>query len=159
MMGVIFEILREAGVRMPRPIGQAVSIMGALVIGEATVSAGLISNPVVIVTALTAISSFVVPPATGFLPFIRIVLLVAANIMGFMGMLLIIAVFLIHMCTLRSFGVSYLSPFSPLDVTDLKDTIIRVPIWAMTTRPRTLTWKDADMTKYRMKINFREKEK
>ncbi|WP_028308810.1 spore germination protein [Desulfitibacter alkalitolerans] len=159
MMGVIFEILREAGVRMPRPIGQAVSIMGALVIGEATVKAGLISNPVVIVTALTAISSFAVPPTTGFMPFIRIILLIAANILGFMGMLLIIAVFLIHMCTLRSFGVSYLSPFSPLDVTDLKDTIIRVPIWAMNTRPRTLTWKDADMTKYRMKINFREKEK
>ncbi|MDK2810279.1 MAG: spore germination protein [Petroclostridium sp.] len=158
IMGIAFELLREAGVRMPRPIGQAVSIVGALVLGESAVRAGLVSNPMVIVTAITAISSFIIPPLGGAMPFFRIIMLIAANILGFMGLALTTAACVIHMCTLRSFGVPYMAPFAPLSGSDLKDTLVRVPIWAMVTRPRSLTWENTDKTKYRMKINFRKKE-
>ncbi|MBZ4646963.1 MAG: gerKA, partial [Clostridia bacterium] len=76
----------------------------------------------------------------------------------FMGLALTTAACVIHMCTLRSFGVPYMAPFAPLSGSDLKDTLVRVPIWAMVTRPRSLTWENTDKTKYRMKINFRKKE-
>ncbi|MFW6022805.1 MAG: spore germination protein [Halanaerobiaceae bacterium] len=158
VMGVIFELLREAGVRMPRPIGQAVSIVGGLVLGQAAVEAGITSNIMVIITALTAITSFVVPSFAGTLPIIRLALLLSANILGFFGMMLTTIIFLSHMCTLRSFGVPYLAPFSPLIGQDIKDTFIRVPIWAMVTRPASIIRNDKDKNNYRMKVDIRTKE-
>lgn len=157
-MGLVFEVLIEAGVRMPSPIGQTISIVGALVLGESIVQAGIVSTPMVIVSALTAISSFIVPALRETMPFFRWLVLIAANILGFMGMMLTAIFLVIHMCTLRSFGVPYLAPFSPLNGLDLKDTFIRIPLWAMFTRPRALTWENTDYTKYRMKIDFRKKE-
>ncbi len=159
LMGLIFELLREAGVRMPRPVGQAISIVGALVLGEAAVQAGITSTPMVIVTALTAISSFIIPPLGGTLPLLRFVLLIAANILGLMGIMLTIIAIFVHLCTLRSFGVPYLAPFAPLDGMDLKDTFVRVPLWMMLTRPKALLPKDKeDENSYRMKKNFITKE-
>ncbi|NLY43367.1 MAG: spore germination protein [Clostridiaceae bacterium] len=158
LMGIIFELLREAGVRMPRPIGQAISIVGALVLGEASVEAGLVSDLMVIITAITAITSFVLPPLGGTVPMIRIALLIGANVLGLVGLGLIAVVFIIHLCTIRSFGVPYMSPFSPLSKEELKDSVIRVPIWEMLTRPRLLTQNNTMHNKYRMKINFRKKE-
>jgi spore germination protein KA len=149
IMVITFELLREAGIRMPRAIGQAVSIVGALVIGDAAVKAGLVSTPMVIVIAITAISSFVVSSIAGTLLFMRIVLMLAANIMGILGILLISIVFFIHMCQLKSFGVNYLSPFTPLSSSDLKDTFVRVPLWAMFTRPKELTWEHGGNAKFR----------
>ena len=156
LMGITFEMLREAGVRMPRPIGQAVSIVGALVLGEAAVRAGIASNPVIMVTAITAISSFMIPSLRGALPIIRIILLIAANILGLMGIFLVVIAFIVHLCRLRSFGVSYLAPFSPLSGDDLKDTFIRLPIWAMWKRPRSVI-KDRE-ERYRMKVDIRTRE-
>ncbi|MFP4015398.1 MAG: spore germination protein [Halanaerobiales bacterium] len=158
VMGIIFELLREAGVRMPRPVGQAVSIVGALVLGQAAVEAGITSNIMVIITALTAITSFVVPSFAGTLPIIRLVLLISANIMGFFGMMLTVIIFLSHMCTLRSFGVPYMAPFSPLIGQDIKDTFLRVPIWAMVTRPASIIRDKDKKNKYRMEIDMRTKE-
>ncbi len=143
-MGITFEFLREAGVRMPRPIGQAVSIVGALVLGESAVSAGLVSNIMVIVTALTAICSFMSPSLGVTTVFLRLINLAASNIMGFLGLTLSLTAFLIHLCSLRSFGVPYTAPFTPLAGADLKDTIIRYPMWAMFTRPRSITRKNVD---------------
>lgn len=157
-MGFVFEILIEAGVRMPGSIGQTISIVGALVLGDAVVQAGLVSTPMIIVSALTAISSFIVPALRETMPFFRVLMVIAANILGFMGIMLITIFLIIHMCTLRSFGVPYLAPFAPLNGMDLNDTFIKVPIWAMITRPRVLTWENTDKTKYRMKIDFRKKE-
>jgi len=153
-----FELLREAGVRIPRPVGPAVSIVGALVLGDSAVKAGLVSTPMVIVTAITAISSFIIPSLGGVLPFLRLAFLIGANIIGLGGILLTGILFLIHLCGLSSFGVPYLSPFAPISVTDLKDTVVRFPIWAMLTRPRVLTWENTPELKYRMKINLRQKE-
>lgn len=158
IMIIIFELLREAGVRMPRPVGQAVSIVGALVIGEAIVKAGFVSSPIVIVTALTAISSFIVPTTTGFVGLIRILILICASILGFMGMFLALMAMVLHLCSLRSFGVPYLYPVSPLNMKDQKDALFRLPIWRMVTRPRILSWDNNKRNRYRMKIDYRKKE-
>lgn len=158
LMGIIFELLREAGVRMPRPIGQAVSIVGALVLGEAAVQAGITSTAMVIVTSLTAISSFIIPPMGGTLPLIRIVMLISANILGLMGIMLTAIAIFVHLCSLRSFGVPYLAPFAPFDGMDLKDTFIRVPLWMMWTRPHSLLPDNKDGKSYRMKKDYLTKE-
>ncbi len=153
IMIIAFEILREAGVRLPRPIGQAVSIVGALVIGESAVSAGLIGAPMVIVVALTAVCSFVVPAQTDSGAIIRFVLLILAAVMGGYGIAMGIFAIFIHMASLRSFGTPYLSPLAPLSTSDLKDTFVRAPIWTMFKRPRDIAWHDSERQKFRLKPN------
>lgn len=138
LMTLTFELLREAGVRMPRPIGQSLSIVGAIVLGEAAVAAGIASNIMVIIIAITAICSFVVPPLIRATMLLRFVFLAAANFLGFLGLSFVIVAVFIHLCGLRSFGVPYMAPFSPLTAPDLKDSLVVVPIWAMITRPRIL---------------------
>ncbi len=135
LMQVAFEILREAGLRLPKAVGQAVSIVGALVIGDAAVSAGLVGAPMVVVVALTGISSFVVPGLTDVTTVTRFVLLILAGFTGLYGVMLGFTGFLTHQLSLRSFGVPYMSPLAPLSVSGLKDVLIRAPWWAMTTRP------------------------
>lgn len=138
LMMFAFEILRESGVRLPRPIGQAVSIVGALVIGESAVSAGLVGAPMVIVVAITAMSSFVVTAQTDSGSILRFVLLILAGAMGGYGIAMGLFAVFIHMASLRSFGTPYLSPFAPLSEGDLKDSFIRAPIWTMIKRPRDI---------------------
>ncbi|NCB50450.1 MAG: spore germination protein [Clostridia bacterium] len=138
LMIVAFEILKEAGVRLPRPIGQAVSIVGALVIGEAAVSAGLIGAPMVIVVALTAVASFVVPPQTDSGAVMRFILLILSGFMGGYGIATGLLVIFVHMVSLRSFGTPYLSSFAPFNKDDMKDIFIRAPLWAMNKRPKDI---------------------
>ena len=137
-MGAVYEIIREAGVRLPRPVGQAVSIVGALVIGESAVGAGIIGAPMVIVIAMTAIAGFVVPSQSDSAAIIRILLVILAGVLGEFGFMLGIGALLVHLCTLRSFGVPYLSPLAPLTSGDLKDVLVRAPLWAMFRRPRLI---------------------
>jgi len=138
LMIVAFELLREAGVRMPRSIGQALSIVGAIVLGEASVAAGLASNLMMIIVAITAVCSFIVPPLIRATMLLRFVYLIAVNFLGFLGIAFMSVAVFIHLCRLRSFGVPYMAPFSPLTVSDLKDSFIVVPVWAMLTRPKIL---------------------
>jgi spore germination protein KA len=149
IMIVTFEIIREAGVRMPRPIGQAVSIVGALVIGDAAVNAGLVSTPMVIVIALTAITSFIVTPISGAMLLVRLGAVIAASTMGILGIVLFSVAVFAHMCSLKSFGVPYMSPFAPTSGMDLKDTFIRFPIWAMLTRPESLAGRKGQKNRFR----------
>jgi len=142
IMGITFEILREAGVRLPRPVGQAISIVGALVIGEAAVSAGIIGAPMVIVIALTAISSFVVPSISDAGAITRLFLTLCSGVAGLFGIMLGISGVLTHLCSLRSLGIPYTSPLAPATFSDMKDVFIRVPWWAMLTRPRVLSVKN-----------------
>jgi len=146
LMIAAFELLREAGVRMPRPIGQSLSIVGAIVLGEASVAAGIASNLMVIIVAITAICSFVVPPLIRATMLLRFAFLAAANFLGFLGIAFVFVAVFIHLCGLRSFGVPYLAPFSPLTVSDIKDSFLVVPIWAMVTRPRILRQENAKGT-------------
>jgi spore germination protein KA len=140
LMIITLEILREAGVRLPRPVGQAVSIVGALVLGEAAVSAGLVGPLMVITISLTALSSFVVAVYTDVTSILRMFFLILGSVLGIFGVAVGELVVLIHLASLRSFGSPYLSPFAPLTTRDLKDTFMRVPMWAMHTRPRTIGW-------------------
>jgi Bacillus/Clostridium GerA spore germination protein. len=153
LMGAAFEILREAGVRLPRPVGQAISIVGALVIGESAVSAGLVGAPMVVVVAITAVSSFVVPSQTDSAVIIRFILLVLAGFMGGYGIAMGLLAVFIHMVSLRSFGTPYLSPLAPLSTSDMKDTFIRAPLSTMLKRPRDIAWHDPERQKFRLKPN------
>jgi len=147
-MGAIYEILREAGVRLPRPVGQAVSIVGALVIGESAVGAGIIGAPMVIVIALTAIAGFVVPSQSDSAATIRLMLVILAAFLGQFGFLLGIGGLLVHLCALRSFGIPYLFPLAPLSISDQKDVLVRVPLWAMFRRPRLIGRKNPVRQKF-----------
>jgi len=138
IMVVTFEILREAGIRMPRAIGQAVSIVGAIVLGDAAVSAGIASAPLVIIAALAGICSFIVPPLMKSGAATRLIILIAANIMGLMGIGFVTFMVTIYLCNKKSFGVPYLSPFAPLRTAGMKDALIITPVWKMYTRPDSL---------------------
>ncbi|MBP2654734.1 MAG: spore germination protein [Firmicutes bacterium] len=138
LMQIIYEILREAGVRLPRPVGSAVSIVGALVIGEAAVTAGLVGAPMVVIVGGTAISSFLIPALSDVNALLRIMLIIMAGFSGIYGIILGFILTIIHQCSLRSFGVPYMSPLAPINVSDLKDVFVRFPWWAMRTRPRVL---------------------
>lgn len=151
VMEIIFEVLREAGIRLPVQIGSAVSIVGALIIGEAAVSAGLISAPMIIVVAMTGIASFAIPhySTSIALRMLRFPLIFLASVLGLLGVILGVIVIVIHLCTLRSFGVPYLSPIAPSKQPDMKDVLYRAPLWKMNTRPR-LT---GNQNKYRQAPN------
>jgi spore germination protein KA len=138
VMVMVFEVLREAGIRMPKAIGQAVSIVGAIVLGDAAVSAGIASAPLIIVVALAGICSFINPPMMKIGSLLRILFLVASNMFGVLGIAVLTAMIGIYLCNKESFGIPYLTPFSPLTIEDLKDTVIMVPIWAMFTRPKLI---------------------
>ena len=142
LMLIAFEILREAGVSLPRPVGQAVSIVGALVIGESAVSAGLIGAPMVIVVAVTAVSSFVVPAQTDSEAIMRFMLLILSGLMGGFGIAMGLFALFIHLASLRSFGTPYLSPLAPFNTSDMKDTFIRAPLWTMHKRPKDISQLD-----------------
>ena len=138
LMNISFDLLREAGIRMPKSIGDAVSIVGAIVLGQASVEAGIASAPMVIVTSLTAICSFVVPSLAQVSMIMRYIFLTVANLFGLLGIATVFVMMFSYLCTKRSFGVPYLSPFAPLITQDLKDTLIVVPVWAMFTRPKSI---------------------
>lgn len=127
LMETTFELLREAGVRLPRPVGQAVSIVGALVIGQAAVQASVVSPLMVIVVSLTGIATFAIPQYNISLPIriIRFIFMILASIIGLCGLLIGVSFLLIHLCSINSFGTPYLSPLAPFKRPDLKDTIIR----------------------------------
>lgn len=137
IMEITFEALREAGIRLPKQVGAAVSIVGALVIGEAAVSAGLVSEIMVIVVALTGIASFMVPRYVQGAAFrmLRIPIMLLAGTLGLLGVMFGVIAISIHLCKLRSFGVPYLSPIGPAKVRDWKDVIVRAPWWMLNTRP------------------------
>ncbi|WP_369901224.1 spore germination protein [Bacillus manliponensis] len=137
MMEFLFEGLREAGVRLPKPIGSAVSIVGALVIGQAAVQAGIISAPLVIVVATTGIASFAFPRynlGTAY-RMLRFPMLLLAGMLGLYGIAISTLAILIHLTNIRSFGIPYLSPVAPQTPRDLKDVLLRTPRWNMTHRP------------------------
>lgn len=137
IMEIVFEALREAGIRLPGPANQTVGIVGVLVIGDASVRAGIVSPVMVVIIAITAIASFSIPSYDmGYtIRILRFVMLVLGAILGLYGIMLGILALLIHLASLRSFGVNYLSPIAPVNFKDLKDVAARFPWWAMSERP------------------------
>lgn len=144
LMEFAFEILRESGLRMPKATGQAVSVVGALIIGTAAVEAGFISSAMVIVVSLTAIASFVFPLYSIGISarMLRFIFIFFAAFLGLYGIFLGIMLLVLHLCTLRSFGIPYMSPLSPFIASDQKDAIIIFPKWALFSRPRLISQKN-----------------
>jgi spore germination protein len=136
-MELTIEVLREAGERLPGLIGQTIGIVGGLVIGQAAVSAGIVSPIMVIIVAFTAIASFAIPNynMTAGIRVYKFILIIAASILGFYGFVVGMLILLIQLVKQKSFGVPYLSPFVSLEAQDLKDTCVRMPLNTMGRRP------------------------
>ncbi|WP_042133290.1 spore germination protein [Paenibacillus sp. FSL P4-0081] len=135
LMLTIFEVLREAGARIPTSIGQAVSIVGALVLGQAAVDARIVSAPMVIVVGLTGITTLLNPRLTGPLIIVRLGLLFLSFFLGIYGYFFGLLGLVIHLMSLRSFGVPYMLGVGSIRPQDIKDTAIRAPWWDMYLRP------------------------
>ncbi|MDD9268480.1 spore germination protein [Paenibacillus sp. GCM10023248] len=126
---IVFEALREAGIRLPKQLGSAISIIGALVIGQAAVEAGIISAPVVIIVSITGIAAFTIPRysfANG-IRLLRFPMLILAGTLGLYGIVLGFVGIVIHVMSLRSFGVPYFSPIFPFTWKSLKRLVMRQP--------------------------------
>lgn len=131
IMEVTIELIREAGVRLPAPIGQTIGIVGGLVIGEAVVNAGLVSNMMIIVVAITAIASYVIPNTemSSVVRLIRFPLMLASAAFGLLGVILSFFAILMHLVKLDSFGTPYFLPLAPFSLKGVKDGLLRFPYW------------------------------
>jgi spore germination protein len=145
IMEVSIEVLREAGLRLPKPVGQSLGIVGGLIIGEAAVQAGIVSPIMVIVVAVTAISSFSLPQYSSAiaLRMLRFIAMLFSAVLGLYGVVLFFLLIASHLVRLKSFGVPYLSPLAPTRYIDWKDFIFRAPLFLMKRRPKLLQTKDS----------------
>lgn len=136
IMIIAFEILRESDLRVPGFTGSSLSIVGALILGDAAVSAGIVSPIMIIVVALTAICSlpFTEPEITNSLRWFRILFMIGGSFLGIIGVVMVFIYFIIHISSLDSFGVPYLAPYAPTNPTGLKDSFIKFPIKKLTHR-------------------------
>lgn len=121
----IYEVMHEAGLRLPRAVGHAVSIVGGLVIGDAAVTAGLIGAPMVMVVALTAISSFVVPSLYESVSILRFAFIIIGGLSGLYGIALGLAFLSVNLSKLNNFGAPYLAPVTPYSQKAMRDVLIR----------------------------------
>ncbi|SMB90971.1 spore germination protein [Thermanaeromonas toyohensis ToBE] len=137
IMESTLELLREAGIRLPSPLGQTLGVVGAIILGQAAVQAGIVSSAMVIVVSLTAIAGFVIPSydAAIAIRILRFFLMIMAAIFGLYGIILGLMLILVHLVTLKSFGVPYLKPWAPWTLQDLKDSVYRAPLFKHRTRP------------------------
>ncbi len=136
-----FEILLEAGLRMPKPIGQSVSIVGAVIVGQSAVEAKMVSPAIIIVVALSVIAGFTIPNQdfANALRVWRFILTVFAAYAGLFGLTMGLIGVVFHLATMETYGTAYLSPYVANEGEDITiDTIIRLPVWAMKKRPRNL---------------------
>lgn len=125
LMVFAYEIMREAGLRLPKPIGHAVSIIGAIVIGEASVTAGLIGEPMLVVVAVTAISSYVAYPFYESVSFLRVLFIIIGGVTGVYGLVLGGAVLFVNICSLSPYGIPFTAPISPLSKKSFGDIFYR----------------------------------
>ncbi|MFJ2047526.1 spore germination protein [Paenibacillus taichungensis] len=149
IMETAIEILREAGIRLPKPIGPAMGIVGGLIIGDAAVQAGIVSPFLVIVVAVTAISSFSIPTYSAgiTLRILRFTGMFSAAALGLFGVIMFFLLICSHLVRLKSFGVPYVSPVVPYSLSEWKDLLIRAPLKMMRRRPRMMNPTDPDRKK------------
>lgn len=125
MLHFIYEVMREAGLRIPRPLGHAVGIVGGLVIGDSAVSAGIIGAPTLMVVALSAICGYVVPTLNPAITIFRFALIIIGGVLGVWGIALATCILLVNMCGKTSFGVPYMAPLAPFSLFAMRDTFVR----------------------------------
>lgn len=136
-----FEILRESDLKVPSFANSSISIVGALILGEAAVSAGIVSPIMIIVVAITSIASltFTEPEMINSLRFYRFLFMLGAALAGMYGIFIVFIYFVICLSSTYSFGLSYTIPFSPLIISSLKDSIIKFPILNLRKRNKYLS--------------------
>ena len=133
----LFEILNEASIRMPKYLGMALSIVGALVLGETAVSAGIISSPAVIIIAISGITLYTVPDQVNTASILRIIFTLVGGVAGFYGLIMAFLMTIGYLMTFNSYGAPYLAPFAPIIIADQKDGIIKTPLQRMECRPKS----------------------
>lgn len=121
----MYEILREAGIRLPRPIGHAIGVVGGIVIGDITVNAGLVGAPMVLVVALSGLCSFVVPTQYEKTVVLRFLYIIAGGVFGLYGLLVLAGAVIIKMCSLSTYGIPYMAPISPFSPKAARDMFVR----------------------------------
>jgi spore germination protein len=140
IMETVLEMLREAGLRLPSRVGQTVGIVGGIVIGQAAVDAGIVSNVMVVVVAFTAIASFIQPQQdmASAIRLLRFPFMLAAYLLGSIGIVCGMMILAAHLVTLRSLRTPFGSPYAPIHTSEWKDTILRFPRWLLQKRPSSL---------------------
>ena len=121
----IYEIMREAGLRLPKPLGHAVSIIGGLVIGDAAVNSGLIGSPTLMVVALTAISSYIIPNLYEPCAVLRLLFILVGGIFGLLGVMILFTVVMLDICSKETYNVVFSSPVTPFSPSAMKDVFVR----------------------------------
>lgn len=135
---LLFEILYQASVRMPRYVGTALSIVGAIVLGETAVNAGLLSSPTVLIIAISAIGINCVPDLVDTFSLLRLIMLLVGSVLGLFGIVLSAMVIMAYLTGLDSFGTPYLAPFAPSLPSDLKDSFIKDNLLDFEKRPYSI---------------------
>lgn len=132
---VLFEILGEASIRMPRHVGMALSVVGAIVLGETAVSAGLLSSTTILVVAISGIGLYAVPDEVGTLGILRVLFVIIANFFGIFGILVLSLMLLGYITALGSYGVPYLMPLAPVNAKELGNVIFKKSLLDIFMRP------------------------
>lgn len=146
---LIFEILREVGLRMPKAVGSAVGVVGSLILGESAVSAGIISPFVLIIVAFSAVCNFICAPYMNPNAIFRFALILAGGFFGIFGFFALFCAALLLGAGKSSFGVPYFSPFAPLSAEGLRDFLYMAPVWKMKKVPPSVSGRDAVRTEGR----------
>lgn len=140
LMFVSFEILRESDYRIPNVSNSALSIVGALILGEAAVNAGIVSPIMIIIVAITAISALVIvePELSNAIKWYRILFMLGGTTIGIFGIFIVFIIFTTNLCSINSYGKSFTMPFTPIN-SDIKNSIIKFPLLKRNKRNKYLT--------------------
>nr|WP_259545409.1 spore germination protein [Heyndrickxia oleronia] len=142
----LFELFREAGVRLPKAVGQTVAVVGGLIIGDAAIRAGLTSPTMLVITAITVISTFTLGSQVlyGTVSIIRLFSILLSSVLGMFGFFISIYLTLGYLAKLESFGIPYLSPVSPYVKNDFSKSLLKYPVDQQNERARILDTNDTD---------------
>ncbi|NLL56332.1 MAG: spore germination protein [Clostridiales bacterium] len=132
---LMMELLKESGTRLPKALGSAVSIVGALIIGEAAVNAGIVSAPSVIIVALSAVAGFIVPNLNEFTTIYKLIFIIFASLMGIIGLAAVLVIMITQLSAMRSFDIPIMSFFHK---NELKDSLLRFPTRHLRFRPASI---------------------
>jgi len=127
IMMLVFDLLKETGIRVPLNIGQALGVVGGIVMGQAAVEANLVSAVMVIMVAVAGVTNLIIPKLSAAALFMRYTLFALASLFGLFGIMIGLSFMLIHILNLKSFGVSQLSAVGSTKFSDIKDTFFRAP--------------------------------
>lgn len=141
LMTLVIDILYEAGARLPKTIGGAIGVLGAVVIGQSAVAAGYVSPSIIIIISVTSVAGFTFPQTLIYWPtrLINYFLIAITGFLGLYGLLLGFTVIMWHLVSLRSFGIPFFYPVAPFNSSSVKDTLIRAPQWKQAKRPELIS--------------------